>query len=72
MNRQTRRALKQLPEALVAPPPSRGSPFPQSVTAALFAANRSDCTCDCCRLLRKAVAAMIADSLAEEEDDIGG
>jgi len=72
MNRSTRRALNRMPEALLEPASPRVSPFPQTVTAALFAANRSDCTCECCRLLRKAVSAMISESLADEEGDDGG
>jgi hypothetical protein len=71
MNRQTRRALSKVPEELLAPATPRGSPFPQTVTSALFAANRTDCACECCRLLRKAVDAMIAESLDDEGDADG-
>ncbi len=70
MNRQTRRALSQLaPSALTAPLADSPATVPKAVTAALFAAAAGGCKCDTCRILRRAVAAMVAEALTEEEDD---
>lgn len=64
VNRATRRKLQQAPAVRnILGTDSQG---PQAMTAALFSALTSDCTCKACRLLRKA-AKGIGDDLLEDD-----
>ena len=66
MNRRTRRAAARQRSVPIMPsvePPMPDGGLPQMVTAAIFMAQRSDCDCEVCQILRNAADDMIAEAL---------